>query len=89
MSAAIDLADDVALARHIADRAGEILLTIQQSGLLAGKSLGKAGDQIANAFILAALRHHRPDDGILSEEEKDDAARLALPLQVVRSRRGR
>ena len=41
-----------------------------------GKSLGKAGDETANQFLCHALRQQRPEDGLLSEEEKDNAARL-------------
>lgn len=70
-------ADDTALARHIAETAGDLLLTLQRSGLFSGKALGKAGDRTANAFIMEALRHNRPDDAILSEEEKDSEARLS------------
>ncbi len=70
-------ADDVALARHIAETAGELLLTLQRSGLFGDKALGKAGDRTANAFIMEALRHNRPEDAILSEEEKDSEARLS------------
>ena len=68
--------DDSALARKIAETAGELLLTLQSSGLFADKALGKAGDRVANAFIMAALAEQRPDDAVLSEEEKDDAERL-------------
>ena len=68
---------DVALARHIATTAGDVLLTLQRSGLFEGKALGKAGDRTANAFIMEALASQRPDDAILSEEEKDSAARLS------------
>ncbi|TAL03241.1 MAG: 3'(2'),5'-bisphosphate nucleotidase CysQ [Rhodospirillaceae bacterium] len=68
---------DAQLARRIADVAGELLLTLRRSGLFEGKSLGKAGDRVANAFIMEALRQQRPDDGILSEEEAADPARLA------------
>ncbi|WBO22560.1 3'(2'),5'-bisphosphate nucleotidase CysQ [Sphingomonas abietis] len=68
---------DTALARRVAETAGELLLTLQRSGLFAGKALGKAGDRTANAFIMEALAHARPDDAVLSEEEKDSAARLA------------
>ncbi|MCP3735931.1 3'(2'),5'-bisphosphate nucleotidase CysQ [Sphingomonas sp. RP10(2022)] len=68
--------DDVALARHIAETAGELLLTLQRSGLFSGNALGKAGDRTANAFIMEALRHTRPDDAILSEEERDSPDRL-------------
>jgi 3'(2'), 5'-bisphosphate nucleotidase len=68
---------DAALARLVAETAGELLLVLQRSGLFEGKALGKAGDRTANAFIMEALRHARPDDAILSEEEKDGAERLA------------
>jgi 3'(2'), 5'-bisphosphate nucleotidase len=49
---------------------------LQQSGLFSEKALGKAGDRVANAFIIEALQQQRPDDAILSEEEKDDEERL-------------
>jgi 3'(2'), 5'-bisphosphate nucleotidase len=67
---------DAQLARRIADVAGELLLTLQRSKMFEGKALGKAGDRVANAFIMEALKAQRPDDGVLSEEEKDNAARL-------------
>ncbi len=69
--------NDTELARHLADTAGKLLLTLQQSGLFGEKALGKAGDRVANAFIMEALKTQRPDDAILSEEEKDNAARLS------------
>ncbi|GLR66642.1 3'(2'),5'-bisphosphate nucleotidase CysQ [Acidocella aquatica] len=69
--------NDTELARHLADTAGKLLLTLQQSGLFGEKALGKAGDRVANAFIMEALKSQRPDDAILSEEEKDNAARLS------------
>ena len=31
--------------------------------------LGAAGDRVANAFIMEALKSQRPDDAILCEEE--------------------
>jgi 3'(2'), 5'-bisphosphate nucleotidase len=68
--------NDVELARHIAETAGRILLELQGSGLFEGKALGKAGDRTANAFIMEALATNRPDDAVLSEEEKDNAERL-------------
>jgi 3'(2'), 5'-bisphosphate nucleotidase len=68
---------DEQLARRIAETAGELLLVLQRSGLLEGKALGKAGDRTANAFIMEALANARPDDAVLSEEEKDSAARLS------------
>jgi len=69
---------DVALARHIATTAGELLLTLQRSGLFEGKALGQAGDRTANAFIMEALKTQRPEDAVLSEEEKDSPARLSV-----------
>ncbi|CAN7148576.1 3'(2'),5'-bisphosphate nucleotidase CysQ [Phenylobacterium sp. LjRoot219] len=68
--------NDVELARHIAETAGRILVELQRSGLFEGKALGKAGDRTANAFIIEALKTNRPDDAILSEEEKDNPERL-------------
>ena len=68
---------DAALAREVAEAAGRLLLQVKHSGLLSGLRLGACGDMIANSFIMTALREARPDDGFLSEEEKDDLARLA------------
>ncbi|VWX50577.1 3'(2'),5'-bisphosphate nucleotidase CysQ [Novosphingobium sp. 9U] len=69
--------NDGDLAAHLADQAGKILLQVRASGVFGGKALGKAGDQTANQFLVHALREQRPDDGLLSEEEKDNAERLA------------
>jgi 3'(2'), 5'-bisphosphate nucleotidase len=68
---------DAELAAHLAERAGRILLEVRASGMFAGKALGKAGDQVANQFLVHALRAARPDDGLLSEESKDTEERLA------------
>jgi 3'(2'), 5'-bisphosphate nucleotidase len=68
---------DTDLAAHLAEVAGRILLEVRSSGVFSGKSLGKAGDQTANQFLVHALREQRPDDGLLSEEEKDNFERLA------------
>ncbi len=67
---------DSDLAAHLAEIAGRILVEVRSSGLFSPKALGKAGDQTANQFLCHALREVRPDDGLLSEEEKDNAARL-------------
>jgi len=67
---------DADLAAALAEWAGRLLLDVRASGLLDGKPLGKAGDQIANQFLVEALRCHRPDDGLLSEESKDTLERL-------------
>lgn len=69
--------DDVNLARQLAERAGQLLLQIQRCGIFEGKALGNAGDRVANAFLMEALNCHRPHDAVLSEEEKDGAARLS------------
>ncbi len=68
---------DAALAAHLAQVAGRILLDVRDSGMFEGKALGSAGDATANEFLCHALRAARPDDGLLSEEEKDSAARLS------------
>ncbi|MCJ1960011.1 3'(2'),5'-bisphosphate nucleotidase CysQ [Novosphingobium sp. 2637] len=65
------------LAAHLASVAGKILIEVRESGMFEGKSLGKAGDQTANQFLVHALREQRAEDGLLSEEEKDNAERLA------------
>ncbi|SCW59661.1 3'(2'),5'-bisphosphate nucleotidase [Sphingobium faniae] len=65
------------LAAHLAEVAGRILMEVRSSGLFSPKALGKAGDQTANQFLCHALREARPEDGLLSEEEKDNAERLA------------
>lgn len=68
--------DDAELAARLADAAGRILLQVRSSALLSAKTLGKAGDETANAFLCRAIREHRPDDGLLSEESRDSADRL-------------
>lgn len=68
---------DADLAAHLAQVAGQILLDVRDSGLFGPKALGKAGDQTANQFLCHALREQRPDDGLLSEEEKDNPDRLS------------
>lgn len=67
---------DAELAAHLAECAGRILIEVRNSGMFAGKSLGKAGDQTANEFLMHALRQQRPEDGLLSEESKDTEERL-------------
>lgn len=69
--------NDTELAAHLAKVAGTLLLQVRASGLLTGKALGKAGDQTANQFLCHAIREQRPDDGLLSEEEKDNPERLS------------
>ncbi|MBU2587350.1 MAG: 3'(2'),5'-bisphosphate nucleotidase CysQ [Alphaproteobacteria bacterium] len=67
---------DGELAARLAQAAGRLLVDVRASGLLAGKALGAAGDATANQFLCHAIRAARPDDGLLSEEEKDSPTRL-------------
>jgi 3'(2'), 5'-bisphosphate nucleotidase len=68
---------DAELAAHLAACAGRILIEVRASRLFEGKALGAAGDQVANQFLVHALRAARPDDGLLSEESKDTEERLS------------
>jgi 3'(2'), 5'-bisphosphate nucleotidase len=76
MAIAPEKMTDADLAAHLADVAGKLLIDVRASGMLSLKALGKAGDATANQFLVHALREQRPDDGLLSEEEKDNPARL-------------
>ena len=71
---------DAALAAHLAEVAGALLLTVRDSAALTEQALAKAGDAIANRFLVEALRAQRGADGLLSEEEKD------CPIRLDRSR---
>ncbi|MFT3899197.1 MAG: 3'(2'),5'-bisphosphate nucleotidase CysQ [Gordonia sp. (in: high G+C Gram-positive bacteria)] len=62
---------DAELAAQIAEGAGRILLGVRHGGLLDGRLIGDAGDQISQAWIGAALRRRRPKDAVLSEEAED------------------
>ncbi len=68
--------NDHELAAHLAADAGRILMEVRASARHHGKVLGAAGDAEANAVLVRALRQLRPEDGLLSEEEQDSAARL-------------
>jgi 3'(2'), 5'-bisphosphate nucleotidase len=68
---------DAELAAHLAACAGRILVEVRASRLFEGKALGVAGDQVANQFLVHALRAARPEDGLLSEESKDTEERLS------------
>ena len=68
---------DAQLAAHLAEVAGRLLIEVRNSGVLSLKSLGNAGDATANQFLVHALKEQRPEDGLLSEEEKDNPERLA------------
>lgn len=65
---------DADLATILATQAGELLLGLDRAEL--GPRIGAEGDRLANTLLVEALRRERPDDGLLSEEEKDNAVRL-------------
>jgi 3'(2'), 5'-bisphosphate nucleotidase len=67
---------DVELAARLAQTALRLLEALREDGTLTGKPLGAAGDAVANAFLVRALAEARPDDGVLSEEERDNPSRL-------------
>ena len=68
--------NDAALAAHLAEIAGRILLQVRESGMFEGKPLGSAGDEVSNKFLLHALKVQRPEDAVLSEEARDTLSRL-------------
>lgn len=67
--------DDHVLATWLATVAGERLLEVRGEGL-EGKELKDAGDRAAHELLMDLLAKHRPGDAVLSEEGKDDKARL-------------
>ncbi|MCL8025126.1 3'(2'),5'-bisphosphate nucleotidase CysQ [Nocardioides bruguierae] len=68
-------ADDHALAVWLAEAAGRRLLEVRTEGL-EGKALKDAGDAAAHELLMSLVAQYRPDDAVLSEEGKDDKARL-------------
>lgn len=67
---------DSELASHLAVEAGQRLVELRGAGLV-GSALKDAGDRVSQQFLSAALSSCRPHDGVLSEEDVDDGARLA------------
>lgn len=68
--------NDAALAAHLAEAAGRLALDVREGSGLTGKACGDAGDAAVNRLLCDAIRSARPGDGLLSEEEKDNSARL-------------
>jgi 3'(2'), 5'-bisphosphate nucleotidase len=72
------LASDDELARDLAAEAGRRLLVLRERGGTGGTGgLGQAGDRLAHEFLTGELARLRPGDAVLSEEGRDDPARLA------------
>ena len=67
--------DDHVLATWLAAAAGGRLLEVREEGL-EGKELKDAGDRAAHELLMSLLGEYRADDAVLSEEGKDDKARL-------------
>src|SRR5215470_12592407 len=68
--------DDHVLAAELAEQAGRRLLGLRAEG---GDpdDLRKAGDRLSHDFLAAELAACRPGDAVLSEEGRDDPARLS------------
>src|SRR5215471_8800432 len=62
--------EDDRLAAELAEQAGKLLLDLRAEG-------GEPGDLLSHEFLAAELAARRPGDAVLSEEGKDDRARLA------------
>lgn len=70
--------DDHALAAGLATEAGEMLLAVRtELGFGDGKALKSAGDLRSHELLMRRLAEERPADAVLSEEGKDDKARLS------------
>jgi 3'(2'), 5'-bisphosphate nucleotidase len=70
------ISDDDQLAHELADQAGQLLLALRAAGGEAGQ-LRRDGDRRSHEFLAAQLAAARPGDAVLSEEGRDDAARLS------------
>ena len=70
---------DHAISARIATDAGKLLLDIRERLFAQGAdswTVKDTGDLEAHRFIMKALQEHFPNDGILSEEGRDDLSRL-------------
>jgi 3'(2'), 5'-bisphosphate nucleotidase len=74
--------NDHELAAYVATEAGRLLVELRsraESGELDVAQLRDAGDRTSHELIMSLLGEHRPADPVLSEEGKDDTARLEAP----------
>ena len=72
-------AEDHAAAARIATATGELLLDVRERLFSLGAdtwTVRDTGDMEAHEFIMGELQAQFPDDGILSEEGRDDLSRL-------------
>ncbi len=72
-----DLRADLEFAVDAARAAGERVLALRATGRWKDEQLADVGDQAADGFLQGLVRGRLPDDGILSEETADSAARQA------------
>src|SRR5215469_4778009 len=70
------VASDDDLAQALAGEAGRRLLALRARGGGA-EELRAAGDRQSHEFLVSELARARPGDAVLSEEGRDDPARLA------------
>ena len=61
--------NDHELAAWLATQAGDVLVDVRRQGL-EGRELKDAGDMAAHELLMKLLAEHRPDDAVLSEEER-------------------
>ena len=77
----MDLTADHELAVALARGAGALLLEVRAALVAEGadeRTIKDAGDLRSHEWLMERLATSRPDDAVLSEEGKDDAARLAF-----------
>ena len=68
--------DDVALATQLAEAAGARLVQLRTNWRGEESELRKAGDAAAQEVLAELLGRARPEDAVLSEEARDNPARL-------------
>ncbi len=70
--------NDHALARQLADSAGQVLLDLRaEDPSVDAAALRAEGDRRSQAHLAEQLARHCPGDAVLSEEAGDDGARVA------------
>jgi 3'(2'), 5'-bisphosphate nucleotidase len=72
--------NDHQIAAELATGAGEVLVRLRAELVAAGtepKQIKDIGDAGSQAWLAAAMAERVPDDAVLSEEAKDDLARLS------------
>jgi 3'(2'), 5'-bisphosphate nucleotidase len=75
----LDRLDDHALSTRLATAAGELLLELRHDMRRDGadeRAIKDRGDQRSHDWLMAELAAARPADAVLSEEGRDDGARL-------------